>query len=367
MVKHVVRYMATRSPVLALLNGLAGRHVTLFMLHRFAEDPTREDRHHPHNLARALEYLRRHRYPLVSLADIVATARGGPPLPPRAVAFTVDDGYADFLALALPVFERYDCPVSVFLTTGFIDGQVWMWWDRLATVFRATARRRATVTGGGPGVLWSWSSDGERLSALAAAVELLTYSPPADRDALIAALARELEVDLPSRAPADYAAMTWEEVRAAEARGVGFGAHTLDHPTLATIPDPGECGHQIAHSYARLQQHVTALPVFCYPNGDARSFGQREIDLVAKAGFALAVTALPGHLPSGTTVHGWPRDRQLTVPRLPYPDDHARFRQNVSGLERVTSTVRRMLAGLRAGGPAIDGKPIAQARPILGE
>jgi peptidoglycan/xylan/chitin deacetylase (PgdA/CDA1 family) len=352
MVKDVVRFLATRSPVLALLNGVAARHVTLFMLHRFAADPARVDRHHPSNLARALEYLRRRRYPLVGLADVVATVRDGSPLPPRAVAFTVDDGYADFYSLALPVFEHFDCPVSVFLTTDFVDGRVWMWWDRLAHMFRTTERNHATVTGAGRHVAWSWSGNRERVSALGSAVELMTFLPPTARDELIAALAREFDVELPAHAPIDYEAMTWDQVRAAETRGVTFGPHTLDHPTLATIPDRRECGRQITQSYARLREHASAIPVFCYPNGDARSFGQREIELVAETGFALAVTALPGHLPSGTTVHGWPRNLQLAAPRFPYPDDHSRLRQNVSGLERVTSSVRRALARIRRGRPA---------------
>ena len=46
---------------------------------------------------------------------------------------TFDDGYADNLRAALPVLERHDCPVTLFITTGVLDADV-LWWDGLASV-----------------------------------------------------------------------------------------------------------------------------------------------------------------------------------------------------------------------------------------
>lgn len=46
----------------------------------------------------------------------------------RFVCITLDDGYADYLSLALPLFRKLEVPFAVYLTTGFIDNQIPMWW-----------------------------------------------------------------------------------------------------------------------------------------------------------------------------------------------------------------------------------------------
>lgn len=46
----------------------------------------------------------------------------------RWVCITLDDGYADYISLALPLFRKLEVPFAVYLTTGFIDNQIPMWW-----------------------------------------------------------------------------------------------------------------------------------------------------------------------------------------------------------------------------------------------
>ena len=61
-----------------------------------------------------LEMLKRRGYVFVSLADIVAWTKGERALPRKAVAFTFDDGYADFESVVLPLAHKYHAPVAVF-------------------------------------------------------------------------------------------------------------------------------------------------------------------------------------------------------------------------------------------------------------
>src|SRR3989442_14807162 len=66
--------------------------VTIFTLHRFADPDLGVVGHDPAALRDHLAYLRRHRYRLLSLTDVIREleeAGGGAP----AVAFTVDHGY----------------------------------------------------------------------------------------------------------------------------------------------------------------------------------------------------------------------------------------------------------------------------------
>ena len=65
------------------------------------------------------------------MKQVAAALHGGEPLPPKAVAITVDDGYRDFLLRAYPVFHEFEIPATVFLVSDFIDGTGMLWWDRL--------------------------------------------------------------------------------------------------------------------------------------------------------------------------------------------------------------------------------------------
>jgi len=57
--------------------------------------------------------------------------RDGAPLPPNALAITVDDGYRDFLHNGYPIFKAHRIPVTQFLVSGFVDKKLWLWWDQV--------------------------------------------------------------------------------------------------------------------------------------------------------------------------------------------------------------------------------------------
>ena len=50
------------------------------------------------------------------------------------LSITFDDGYKDNLNFALPILERYKIPATIYITTKFLDAQVWMWWYELREI-----------------------------------------------------------------------------------------------------------------------------------------------------------------------------------------------------------------------------------------
>ncbi|MCX5234297.1 polysaccharide deacetylase family protein [Streptomyces prunicolor] len=74
----------------------------------------------PDRLEQQLSWLRRRGLRGVSMADLLAArARGeGHGL----VGLTFDDGYADFVANALPLLARWDCGATLFVLPGRLDG-----------------------------------------------------------------------------------------------------------------------------------------------------------------------------------------------------------------------------------------------------
>ena len=100
--------------------------------HRVAEGV--EDPFHlcvrPGNFAAHLEEMSRSREPL-TLSDVAVPSRR-----PRVVV-TLDDGYRDNLANALPIAESKGVPITVFVTSGILGDHHGFWWDRLGTLLRA--------------------------------------------------------------------------------------------------------------------------------------------------------------------------------------------------------------------------------------
>jgi Polysaccharide deacetylase len=83
-------------------------------------------------------HLREH-YHVISLSEAVCALTSRQPLPPHAVAITIDDGHRDFHQIAWPVFTAYGIPVTVYLVTGFLDGELWLWTDQVRYAFSKTA------------------------------------------------------------------------------------------------------------------------------------------------------------------------------------------------------------------------------------
>ncbi len=59
-------------------------------------------------------------YQGLTISDAVDRVRSHGKLPPRAVIITVDDGFADFGANALPALEKRGFPVTLYITTGYL-------------------------------------------------------------------------------------------------------------------------------------------------------------------------------------------------------------------------------------------------------
>ena len=308
------------------------------MLHRFADHEAGSAGHDVAALRANLAYLRRRRFEILSLSDLVARlATGEPPLH-RTVALTVDDGYADFVRVAADVFAEFDCPVTVFVVTGFLDGRCWLWWDRVEFALARTRRSAVAVELPTGPARHAWSDAAQRDRVRSDLVERLKRVDDAAREAALSRLASDLEVEVPSGPPPACAPMSWDDARRCERRGVTFGPHTVTHPILSRVDERRAAG-EILDSWRRVRQELPgAAPIFCYPNGDPDSFGAREQAVLQKAAFAAAVTTVQEHATPAAFAAGGIAGR-YAVPRFPWFDDAAAFRQVVGGLERAKRAV----------------------------
>lgn len=314
--------------------------LSIFTLHRFADPELGVGGHDPAALRDHLAYLRRYRYRLLSLAEVLRRVEDGyADSTAPAVAFTVDDGYADFARVAAPIFAEYDCPVTLFVTTGFVDGQLWMWWDRVTYLFQHTRRCSLLLDLPLDGPPYRWSTPGERDEVRRDLLCRLEWVDAPERDATIADLSRQLDVELPARPPSAFAPITWDDVRRTARRGSTFGPHTVTHPILSLGSDEA-CRREIEESYRRLREETDAsVPVFCFPNGEPQAFGHRELEAVQRAGFRAALTTMQDYaiVPGRRLEGGLGR---FALPRFPYPDDRPHLVHIISGLRRLKRLVQ---------------------------
>jgi peptidoglycan/xylan/chitin deacetylase (PgdA/CDA1 family) len=303
--------------------------VTFVMLHRFAEPDYGLLGHERRAFKRVLEQLRRHRYAMLSVDEAVRRLMEGVDLPARSVVFTMDDGYRGALEQCADLFMAYDCPLTIFVSTGFIDGSCWLWWDQIEYICLTSSQKRLQQRWGAHTIELDLRDRRATILSLLHASEWCKTLPDDEKWQFIRSLARTAEVEIPDRAPPQYAPASWEELRALEKWGFSIGPHSVTHPVLPKTTDD-KAQWEITESWRRVQQELTRpVPVFAYPNG---SYGSREVDLVSALQFRAAVTT------RGAYASGAVRSAPFEIPRFGYPELPEMLLMITSGLRGASLT-----------------------------
>jgi peptidoglycan/xylan/chitin deacetylase (PgdA/CDA1 family) len=321
-----------------LLKYIQRNCATIFMLHRFQDAERGIVGHDVSHLRRTLAYLLRNNYELVSLVDLFKRLGGTGQQARGAVAFTIDDGYFENATIAAPLFSEFGCPVTTFVSTGFLDGKLWFWWDQIEHVFQHAASRSVQVQVGDTMLDYRWENEEQRNRAQAEFTAECKRVSDAEKSSAIVHLAQVLGVEIPGIPPHRYAPMSWDQVRKCEEMGMTFGPHTVTHPVLSrTTHDATD--YEITESWIRLRAEArNPVPIFCYPNGGWHDFGEREIAVLRRQEFLGAVVAEPGYADAVTFQAG--EDNRFRVQRFGFPDELPHTIQYVSGVERLKALLR---------------------------
>jgi peptidoglycan/xylan/chitin deacetylase (PgdA/CDA1 family) len=313
------------SPTFARVTSRRTKHrATIFLLHRMRIDEAGIEGHHDaRQLADLLAWLRRTGCEIAPLADVVRRLRGqGPPLL-RTVAFTADDGYADQAAMG-ELFVKHEAPLTIFLSSGFLDRKVMFWWDRLRWVVE---RLPPGTTVRDPVDIGRMTGPGARRRARRRLERWAKTVHPVERDALIDRLGTMGGRTAPVLPIPGFAPMGWDHARQLAASGlVDFGAHTIHHPILSRIGHD-EAYEEITVSRQRVVEELGRVSeVFAYPNGEAGDYGDREVGMLQAAGFSGALAV--GDRQASATVDPW------RIPRVVLARDLGPARRLVVGAVR---------------------------------
>ena len=82
----------------------------VIMYHHITENPSKTGKYtvHREELEADLEYLKKHGYEPVTVAELISFVDGNGTLPSKPIMITFDDGFESFYEIAFPVFKRYN-------------------------------------------------------------------------------------------------------------------------------------------------------------------------------------------------------------------------------------------------------------------
>lgn len=262
----------------------------VFMYHRFAAAPT--ERSLGADEFRQQMMLLKQRCEIVTVSELVQRKDRSDPDRPLA-AVTVDDGYADFFDIAFPVLKQLNIPATVFVTTGFIDRQLFLWPDQIRALLNKAAAGSYRLEGSWSGVQIELGGPSQREAAWHQLADQLVFVTQASRAQALDALAQALGVSLDGSDMQPYRAMTWDQLQELSRNGIEVGDHTYSHACLTAMTED-EAKVELRKSKELLERQL-GMPVrsFAFPNGTREDRSEKLVGLLQQMGYSSAVLAVP--------------------------------------------------------------------------
>lgn len=327
--RDIIQATLESPPLTALANRVLPSWVTVFMVHRIAVPELGVRGISQDYLRDCLRYLQKQNFEFISIDDAIIRALQGRLEPKKYVAFSLDDGFFEQVAIGTKIFAEFDCPATCFLITDFIDGKFWPWDYQLMHIVRHTSPKTVSIDLAGK----KHQLDFGLPSSEAYLLKFLRQVAPHAAYEAVGTIAEAVQLEMPMAPPCDVQPTTWDDVRKAERLGMRFGPHTTSHRILSSL-DNAALKAEMSASAARINAECrNPSQVFCYPSGKAEEFDLRAIQIAEELGFLGALSAEPGFLDT-RHIQRYANYRYV-IPRLPLPDDFLEFKRYVSWSQRV--------------------------------
>jgi len=223
----------------------------------------------------------------ITLLELSTLISSNKPVPNNTIVITIDDGYKNFYDIAYPILKRYNVPATFFVTTGFINGDLWLWPDQLKWLLKqsSSALKKVTLSNQEFSLAGTFQQNWQVMNDFFLSVtDELKHN-------CIQSLAEQLSIVLPTNAPKQYEACTWQQLQEMQDWGVEIGGHTVTHPSLGQINNQ-QAESEIMGCLQEINKQLGERKrTFCYPNGAPNDYNEKIKKIVKVSGFVSAVTA----------------------------------------------------------------------------
>ena len=299
MLKNIAKKIILNTGLLSVKRCFRHRTALILYYHSVADDPQEFSAYINTAIAIETERFRRHmqllckRYHPVTLDEIRRWLAGETELPPRSVAVTFDDGFADNYAVAAPVMEEYGIRGTFYLTAHSVEHQTLPWFCKVHYLFDRWTASGQSFEDNESGQRFRVDSPEERAVAYRHFGYPCARSPIEEQEKWIAKIESLIGVSYDSaNAPK---MMTWNQADELARRGHLIGNHTFSHPNVAHLT-PEDQRSEIERSDRLLRERL-ACPIdhFSYPHPCLNpQWDTASQELIAKAGYKTIVLTEPG-------------------------------------------------------------------------
>ncbi|MBS1625085.1 MAG: polysaccharide deacetylase family protein [Bacteroidetes bacterium] len=285
-----------------------------FMLHRVLPSELRDQYTinrdlaiTPSQLETVILYLQKKGCRFASLDELYDILQSGRKPDRKLICITLDDGYRDNLLYGLPVFQKRNIPVTIYVTNCFPNHTALLWWYWLEQKLHTDHQLRIDTASVSRNYQWTSQQQADALFP-----EIRTVLKSLPKTEISAAMKETFGKDdaAISRECQDIS-LTWDEIRQLSGEAlVTIGAHTMNHLSLRTLTD-AELEYEICTSKQELLEKTgKAIEHFAYPYGAIGDAFTREYS-VAKKHFKTAVLNRRGNISMGQVAY------TECIPRMP--------------------------------------------------
>ena len=205
----------------------------ILMYHRFSESQE-SGKTSRQTFETHLSYLTKN-YKIISMTDAVRYLTDGNSLPNRSAVLTIDDGYRDFYDVAFPVLKNYNVPATLYLVTGFVNRDCWIWTDKARYLLGNTRNTRFSFGINGKYFDEELGDSDSRLSLAGRVNFELKKIPDHEKETILKEIEKWVGIHLDIIPSPEFGPVSWEQVRELSDGGVEIGSHTINHPILTNV------------------------------------------------------------------------------------------------------------------------------------
>lgn len=296
---------------------LSRKHPKILMYHRISEDSKNVGLTEK-KFRKQIKIIKKYFAPM-TLQDLLSDYEKGC-VPHNAVVVTFDDGYSDFEKVAFPILKKEGVPATLFITTGFVNGDLWLWPDKVDFLLSGfdSSYFSSLVD-----LFPSLNVSDSRKAVWGKICDNILELKKTEQELLLNNVSNILKVEIPNSPPDKYRAVNWNSLRNMVGNGLNVENHSYSHPILSRI-DRKKIKYEVSKSKNLIFKNLgVRSSIFCYPNGMSQDYSQDVKEILETEGYKYSVTAFPKVRPLCNP---------MEIGRYPVSNSHSSFIKMLYGM-----------------------------------